>query len=135
MTWLQAKDRAFSTLASPVTDTATSWSVVDGSVFPASNFPVTCGAERCLCSSRTSNTLTVVREQYGSTKAAHAAGAIVSENPIAAFISELQGQSVTISVYALNALNSPQETVAGIHYVCTGTADQTIINTALTAMA
>lgn len=77
MTYLKIKNRAVSTLASDVTDVATSWTLAtgEGAKFPTTgDFHVTCEDEIVKCTSRSSDVLTVVREQEGTTGAAHVAG-------------------------------------------------------------
>jgi len=92
MAFLNVKNRAFSTLAANITDTATSLNIAtgDGAKFPTSNFHITIEDEILLCTSRTTDTLTVTRAQEGTTAAAHSAGAKVELRITAEIISQLQ---------------------------------------------
>jgi len=86
------KNNAKNTLDGPITNVATSLTVVDGSVYPATgNFwlviwkrathsdPGSDGsnAERVQCTGRTGNTLTIVRAQEGTSGVSHADGETV----------------------------------------------------------
>jgi hypothetical protein len=92
MSFLNVRNNAFSTLAAAITSTATSFSVAagEGARFPASNFLITIGDEIILCTSRTTDTFTVVRAQGGTTAAAHSAGARVELRIMEQHIIELQ---------------------------------------------
>jgi hypothetical protein len=66
---------ATTTLNGAINSSVTSITVTDGSVFPSSgDFRVTVEAEIMLCTARSSNTLTVVRGQEGTTAASHGNG-------------------------------------------------------------
>jgi hypothetical protein len=74
----KAANNAQSTLAQAITATATSFSVVDGSSFPADNFLLTIDDEIVLVGTRSGNTLSSVTRGYESTTAAaHESGAAV----------------------------------------------------------
>jgi len=75
--YLKVKNRATSALAADITDIATSLSVTagEGAKFPDSgDFHITIEDEILKCTARTTDTLTVVRAQEGTTAAAHTAG-------------------------------------------------------------
>ena len=77
MTYLKIMNRAVSALAADITSTATSLTVTtdEGAKFPASgDFHITIEDEILKCTARTTDTLTVVRAQEGTTAAAHIAG-------------------------------------------------------------
>jgi hypothetical protein len=80
VSYLKIKNRAASTLASDVTDVATSWVLAadGGAKFPATgDFHVTCEDEIVKVTARNTDTLTVVRAQEGTIGAAHTAGKAV----------------------------------------------------------
>ncbi len=60
------------TLNGSITSSATSVVVNDGSTFPTQDFRVVCESEIMYCTSRSSNTLTVIRAQEGTSGASHA---------------------------------------------------------------
>lgn len=64
-------------LSGDIAPGTTSIGVVDGSIFPTSNFNLLVEDELIFCTSRSSNTLTCVRGVDGSTAAAHASGTSV----------------------------------------------------------
>jgi len=69
----QLKNRPITTLNGSILSGATSIDVLDGSVFPsAGNFHLRIEDEILVCTARSSNTLTVVRGQEGTSAAAHA---------------------------------------------------------------
>ena len=73
-------NRAYSTLASGVSDSDTSWTLAtgEGARFPSSgNFPVTCEDEIVLCTARSGDVLTVTRAQEGTAAVAHSSGKAV----------------------------------------------------------
>jgi len=68
----QYKNFGFTTLDGNINNSVTSITVTDGSVFPAAgNFRVRVSQEIMLCTSRSSNTLTVERGIEGTTAASH----------------------------------------------------------------
>lgn len=68
----QLANNASTTLNGAINNSTTSVVVTDGSVFPSSgNFRVLCGTEIMLCTARSTNTLTVVRGQEGTTADSH----------------------------------------------------------------
>ena len=79
--YLQVKNRAASSLAADITSTATSLTVQtgDGAKFPqpGNGFNITIEDEIFKCTARSTDTLTVVRAQEGTTAAAHTAGKAV----------------------------------------------------------
>ena len=92
MAFLNVKNRAKSALAADITSTATSLNVAtgEGAKFPDSNFHITIDDEILLCTSRTTDTLTVERAKEGTTAAAHNAGKAVELRITAQIITELQ---------------------------------------------
>ena len=92
MSFLNVKNRAESTLDGGINDAVTELAVAagEGALFPASNFHITIDDEILLCSSRSTDTLTVVREQEGTTGVAHDDGAAVELRITAGIIDELQ---------------------------------------------
>lgn len=74
----RANDQASTTLNGSVTDSDTTWTVADGSVFPSEgDFFVVCEGEISLCTARSTNDLTVTRAQSGTTAASHTSGKTV----------------------------------------------------------
>ena len=93
--FLEVKNRAVSSLASGVTDVATSWGLAagEGAKFPtAGDFHVTCENEIVKVTARSTDTLTVVRAQEGTTGVAHDAGKAVELRITAGIITEIQGK-------------------------------------------
>lgn len=66
------------TLNGGINDSVTTLTVHDGSEFPAMGFRLKIGNELLLCTSRASNTLTVVRGVEGSTADSHSDSAVVT---------------------------------------------------------
>jgi len=97
MPFLNVKNRAESTLASGIDDAVTELTVAtgEGALFPTTNFHITIEDEILLCSSRTDDVLTVVREQEGTTAAAHASGKAVELRITAGVIGELQDAHIS----------------------------------------
>lgn len=93
MSFLQVKNRAVSTLASGITNVATSLTVAsgEGALFP-STFPfhITIENEILECTARSTDTLTVTRAAEGTSAAAHNAGVAVELRITAGIIQELQ---------------------------------------------
>lgn len=91
MAFLNVKNRAYSTLASDISDTATSLTVAsgEGARFPTENFHITIDNEILLCTSRSGDTFTVTRAQEDTTPAAHSAGARVELRITAKIIQDL----------------------------------------------
>jgi hypothetical protein len=76
----QFANDATTSLASSANTTTTSISLTDASAFPSvGNFRVKADSEIMLATARSSNTLTVVRAQEGTTAASHSGGATVSQ--------------------------------------------------------
>ena len=95
MAFLKVKNRAFSTLASGVSDSDTSWTLAtgEGAKFPTSgDFHVTCEDEIVKCTSRSTDVLTVVRAQEGTSNVAHVSGKAVELRITAEIITRLQKQ-------------------------------------------
>ncbi|MGA2502349.1 MAG: hypothetical protein ABSH20_31800 [Tepidisphaeraceae bacterium] len=68
-------NNAQTTLNGSISDSATSVVVTDGSVFPSTgDFHLLIESELVLCTARSTNTLTVVRAQEGTTNVGHADG-------------------------------------------------------------
>jgi len=100
MAFLKVKNRAISTLASGVSDVATEWTLAtgEGALFPSSgDFHVTCENEIVKCTSRTGDVLTVVREQEGTTKAAHDADKAVKLRITAGVIENIEDEITGIA--------------------------------------
>jgi hypothetical protein len=75
----QLANNAASTLNGAVDNVVTSWTVANGSVFPATgNFRVLCDSEIALCTARAANVLTVTRGQETTSAASHSNGAAVT---------------------------------------------------------
>jgi len=77
---LLVANNATTTLNGNITAVATSVVVLDGTVFPASDFYLSIGGEILFCSSRTGNNLTVVRAQQGTSGATAVTGAAAVGN-------------------------------------------------------
>ena len=95
MAYLKIKNRAVSALAADITSTATSLSVTagEGAKFPASgDFHVTCEDEIVKVTARSTDTLTVVRAQEGTTGAAHVAGKSVELRITAGVITNVEDE-------------------------------------------
>ena len=105
MAFLNVKNRAESTLASGINDSVTSLTVAtgEGANFPATNFHITIDDEILLCSSRTTDTLTVERAEEDTTAASHSEDAAVELRVTAEIISELQTAANSIPVKATGA--------------------------------
>ncbi len=103
MPFLNVKNRAASTLASGITDVATSLTVAagEGTKFPATNFNITIEDEILLCSSRTNDVLTVVRAQEGTANVAHDAAKTVELRITAKIITDIQRGGASINVQSL----------------------------------
>ena len=101
-TFLVAKNNVGSTLNGAVDDVVTTWTVVDGTDFPAA-FPyhVSADAEIAEVTGKTGNVLTVIRGQEGTTAAAHSNGTDVELLVTAEAITELQD--------AINALETDHD--------------------------
>lgn len=94
MAFLNIKNRAQSTLESEITLDALELAIKvgEGSKFPASNFHITIENEILLCSSRVSDTFTVVRARESTVATVHIAGKPVELRITAAIIEELQNK-------------------------------------------
>ena len=88
---LSVKNRAESTLSADITAADTSLTVPTGggTIFPTTNFYITIEDEILLCTLRTTDTLTVVRAQEGTTAAAHIAGKTVELRITAGVIQDI----------------------------------------------
>ena len=105
MSYLKVKNRAESTLASGITDVATSLTVAtgEGANFPTASFNITIDDEILFCSSRSTDVLTVVREQEGTTGVAHDADAVIELRITAGIIENLERGCGQINVETLSA--------------------------------
>jgi hypothetical protein len=78
------------TLNGNINDSTTSVVVTDGSVFPATgNFRLNVEDELMLCTSRSTNTLTVTRGIEGTSAAAHSTGVYVTQVATAGAVQQL----------------------------------------------
>lgn len=90
--FLIVKNNAISTLASGITDVATSLTVAsgEGALFPSSfPFHITIEDEILSCTNRSTDVLTVVREQQGTSGVAHGANVAVGLNVTAKSVTDL----------------------------------------------
>ena len=103
--FLRTKNRAESTLAAGIDDAVTSLSVAaaEGALFPTKNFHITIDDEILLCSSRSTDVLTVVRAQEGTAAAAHRAAATVELRITSEIIEQIQRGGGSINVEVLSA--------------------------------
>jgi hypothetical protein len=77
----QLANNAFSQLDGSIDASQTTLDVADGSSFPSvGNFRVSISDEIMLCTARSSNTLTVLRGQEGTTGASHGDGSNITHN-------------------------------------------------------
>ena len=116
---LNVKNRAISTLASGISDSDLSLTVAtgEGVKFPEANFHITIEDEIMLCTSRTSDVFTIVREQEDTTASAHDTGKAVQLRITAAIITELQDGMLPLAggTMAGNiAFDTTARTIAGI---------------------
>ena len=94
MTRLNAKNNAKSTLSSAINASTTSFSVVNGAVFPAAPFLVTIGEEIIRVNTKSSNTFSNVQRGYENTTASsHNIGDVVENRFTAGTLAEL-GQEI-----------------------------------------
>jgi len=82
-------NRAVSTLNGFVFAADGTWTVTDGSVFPAGNFMVTCENEIALCTGRIGNVLTVTRAQDGTFSADHPDGSSVESRIVSSLFNNI----------------------------------------------
>jgi hypothetical protein len=82
-------NRAVSTLNGFVFAADGTWTVTDGSVFPAGNFMVTCENEIALCTGRIGNVLTVTRAQDGTASSDHPDGSSVESRIVSSLFDNL----------------------------------------------
>lgn len=107
--FLVVKNRAVSTLASGINDSVTSLDVAagEGAKFPLTYpFHITIDDEILSCTNRSTDTLTVVRGQQGTTPAGHSAGAEISLN--------ITAKSITDLNTAVNALEAAGAIPSGL---------------------
>lgn len=91
-TFLEVKNRAYSHLASGISDSDLSLTVTtgEGAKFPSSYpFHITIEDEILSCTNRSGDTLTVTRAQEGTSAAAHSSGKLVALNITAKYIDDL----------------------------------------------
>ena len=101
--FLQVANRAESTLDGGITDTATSMTVVADN-FPVVPFHVTLEDEIVKVTEKAALVFTIVREQEGTTGAAHADGTAVRLHLTAAVIKQLQDhEALTTGVHGVGA--------------------------------
>jgi parallel beta-helix repeat protein len=141
---LKAANNAQSALAQAIDATATSFSVVDGSSFPTDNFLLSADDEIMLVGSRSGNTFSsVTRGHEGTTAAAHVSGAAVENRFTAGAHMELvealiahkaDGTQHAKTARFVIGTSTAGWTSADCDYLCDGTADQTEINAAITAL-
>ena len=121
--YLQVKNRAASSLAADITSTATSLTVQagDGAKFPqpGNGFNITIEDEILKCTARSTDTLTVVRAQEGTTAAGHVAGKAVELRITAGVIINVEDE---LDAHA--ALTSPHSAVS------TATASRLVVRDA-----
>lgn len=82
-------NRAVSTLNGFIFAADGTWTVHDGSVFPAGNFMVTCENEIALCTGRIGNVLTVTRAQDGTSSSDHPDGSSVESRIVSSLFDNL----------------------------------------------
>lgn len=123
--WLQITNGGVSSLASGISDSATSFSVAsgEGALFPSSNFHVVigdgAGAEIVLVGTRTTDAFSsVTRAQEGTSAVAHVAGEMVALNVTKAYVTEMQtaingieSGTTTLAEVKTNAINPPGDLV------------------------
>ena len=123
MSYLQIKNRAISSLAADINSTATSLTVQtgDGAKFPqpGNGFNITIEDEILKCTARSTDTLTVVRAQEGTTAAGHVAGKAVELRITAGVITNVEDE---LDAHA--ALTSPHSAVS------TATASRLVVRDA-----
>lgn len=93
------------TITAGLTDSATSVSVTDGSVFPSEgNFRLNIEDELMLCTARTGNTLTVTRGIESTTAVAHNASKYVTQVATAGSVVELiDERTVAVKLFMYNS--------------------------------
>ncbi len=82
-------NRAVSTLNGFIFAADGTWTVTDGSTFPAGNFMVTCENEIALCTGRIGNVLTVTRAQDGTASADHPDGSSVESRIVSSLFDNI----------------------------------------------
>jgi len=98
----QFANDATTTLASSANTSTTSLALTDGSAFPSvGNFRIKADSEIMLATARSSNTLTVVRAQEGTSAASHSGGATVSQILTAGALLRLGTDNNPLFNYAL----------------------------------
>ena len=98
-TFLVVKNRAISTLASGINNSVTSLSVAsgEGANFPSTYpFHITIDDEILECTNRSTDTLTVIRAQQGTSAASHSAGASVELRITAKHIDDLTNRFTVV---------------------------------------
>ncbi len=138
--FLQVANRAESTLDGGIDDTATSMTVV-ADTFPVVPFHVTLEDEIVRVTEKAALVFTIVREQEGTTKDAHADGTAVRLHLTAAVIKQTQDHEALTDVHSISrtatyvvaASDAPAHVKAQADYVCDGTADDVEIQAAIDA--
>lgn len=93
---------AASTLNGSITNSATSITITDASTWPTNNFRIRCENEIMRVTSRSSNVLTVVRGQEGTTAASHADLTAVNHVITAGAL-----DAIKLDLYAIMGLGRP----------------------------
>lgn len=109
----QIKNFATTTLAEDLDNSETVITVTSGAVFPSSgNFRVTCESEIMLCTSISSNDLTVTRGYEGTTAATHANGTEIKHAITAGSLPQIIAENSTTSgVAGCRVTNSTTQSV------------------------
>jgi hypothetical protein len=97
-TFLSKTDNGHGLLEEDINAAALTVRLQDGGgvTFPASNFEITVGNERMLCTSRTDNDLTVVRAQHGTAATSHSMGDAVELRIVTKHITDIEEAVNTI---------------------------------------
>lgn len=111
-TFREVQNRGLSTLNGLVTSFATTWTVVSGSSFPASNFMVTCENEIALCTGRVGNVLTVTRAQDGTSASAHPSGASVESRIVSSLFADIHTAINNLEGTGIISMPSALQTLA-----------------------
>lgn len=97
----QLTNFATDTLNGAINNSTTSVVVNTGSLFPSSgDFTVLVDSELMLCTARSTNTLTVVRGQEGTTAASHSNGAVIKLVLSKAALENFFGERISMGGYA-----------------------------------
>jgi hypothetical protein len=128
----QVKDRAYTTLASGLTDVALVTVYVSGGVFGSGNCILTCEDEKINQTARSGNWATISRGFGGTTAAVHAIGTPIALNVTAGVVAQLQSGVVAletssgalcgaISIFvASSTATAAEKALATATYTCDG---------------